>query len=296
MTSKPSNILFLCVANSARSQMAEGLARKLFPGLRIQSAGSRPSRVNPYAVEVLAEVGVNASAQTSKSVQGIDPASVDLVVTLCAEEVCPVFLGGAERLHWPIPDPASEDATVTSDQLLARFRSGRDEIQRRLLTFGVERGLLPPLAASGPRTQEGEADLAIRPSTSQDMPTVIAMLKAEDLPCEELEMTIGWVAERAGAIIGHVGLELTDDAAVLRSLVVTPDIRGHGVARRLMDRAEHEAAGRDIFLRTQSIGPWVVRRGYIQVGIDQVPPSIKRTSEFSGCTCSGCPIYFKRLT
>jgi arsenate reductase len=128
----PTSILFLCVANSARSQMAEGLARKLFPGIRIQSAGSRPSRVNPYAIEVLAEVGIEASTHTSKSVQDIDPATVDLVITLCAEEVCPLFLGQAEQLHWPIPDPASDDPALSPDAMRARFRAGRDEIQRRL--------------------------------------------------------------------------------------------------------------------------------------------------------------------
>ena len=126
------SILFLCVANSARSQMAEGLARQLFPGFRIQSAGSRPSRVNPFAVEALAERGIDASAHTSKPVSDIDPASVDLVITLCAEEVCPAFLGKAERLHWPIPDPASDDPTLAPEDLRARFRAGRDEIRRRL--------------------------------------------------------------------------------------------------------------------------------------------------------------------
>ena len=128
----PTSILFLCVANSARSQMAEGIARQLFPGLRIQSAGSRPSRVNPYAIEVLAEEGIDAASHTSKSVQDIDPASVDLVITLCAEEVCPLFLGQAEQLHWPIPDPASDDPALSPDAMRARFRARRDEIQRRL--------------------------------------------------------------------------------------------------------------------------------------------------------------------
>lgn len=133
------SILFLCVANSARSQMAEGLARQLLPGLRIQSAGSRPSRVNPYALEALAEEGIDASAQTSKSVQDIDPATVDLVITLCAEEVCPAFLGRAERLHWPIPDPASDDPALTPEDLRARFRAGRDELRRRLVQLKTER-------------------------------------------------------------------------------------------------------------------------------------------------------------
>lgn len=133
------SILFLCVANSARSQMAEGLARKLFPEHRIQSAGSRPSRVNPYAIAVLAESGIDATTHTSKSVQDVDPATVDLVITLCAEEVCPLFLGKAERLHWPIPDPASDDPSLTPDDLLLRFRVGRDEIGQRLEMLKAER-------------------------------------------------------------------------------------------------------------------------------------------------------------
>ena len=109
--SRGASILFLCVANSARSQMAEGLARRRFgPNVRVQSAGSRPSRVNPYAIEVLREVGVEVAGQRSKSVDTIDPSTVGTVITLCAEEVCPLFLGQARHLHWPIEDPASEDA------------------------------------------------------------------------------------------------------------------------------------------------------------------------------------------
>ncbi|MBP7619144.1 MAG: arsenate reductase ArsC [Geothrix sp.] len=134
------SILFLCVANSARSQLGEGLARRLFPGFRIQSAGSRPSRVNPHAIAALAEVGIDASAHSSKSVADIDPATVDLVITLCAEEVCPAFLGRAERLHWPIPDPASEDPALTAEDLRGRFQAARDEIARRLEALGHDRG------------------------------------------------------------------------------------------------------------------------------------------------------------
>jgi arsenate reductase len=136
------SILFLCVANSARSQMAEGLARKLFPGLRILSAGSHPSKVNPYAIEVLAEVGIDARFHFSKHVQDIDPNAVGVVITLCAEEVCPIFPGNVDRIHWPLPDPASDDPSLSREQMLERFRMTRDEIQRRLEAFGRERGLL----------------------------------------------------------------------------------------------------------------------------------------------------------
>jgi len=133
MTTIPESILFLCVANSARSQMAEGLARWLFgEQTRVQSAGSSPSRVNPYAIEVLAELGIDITGQRSKSVETIDPSTVSTVVTLCAEEVCPAFLGSAQRLHWPIPDPASSDLTLSREQMLTRFRAARDAICARL--------------------------------------------------------------------------------------------------------------------------------------------------------------------
>jgi arsenate reductase len=115
-------LLFLCVQNSARSQMAEGIARAIFGGaVRVQSAGSKPAGVNPLAVAAMAEIGIDLSAQRSKSVVSIDPASVDTVITLCAEEVCPVFLGGARRLHWPIPDPASPDLALSDSERLARL-------------------------------------------------------------------------------------------------------------------------------------------------------------------------------
>ncbi len=126
-------ILFLCVANSARSQMAEGLARKLLGArVAVQSAGSEPSKVNPHAIEVMREVGVDLSTHHSKSVQTIDPATVGTVITLCAEEVCPIFLGSVRRLHWPIQDPATKDASLSREEMLSRFRIARDQIQGRL--------------------------------------------------------------------------------------------------------------------------------------------------------------------
>ena len=131
-------ILFLCVANSARSQLAEGLARQRFGNrVRVQSAGSQPSRVNPYAIEVMREVGVDLTGHHSKSVDSIDTASVGTVITLCAEEVCPVFLGHVERIHWPIADPASSDPSLSRDELLARFRAARDQIAALLAGLDV---------------------------------------------------------------------------------------------------------------------------------------------------------------
>lgn len=133
------NILFLCVANSSRSQIAEGLARKLLSGHTVQSAGSAPSVVNPYAARVLVEADIDASKQHSKSVDSIDVSKVDLIITLCAEEVCPVVFGKVERLHWPLPDPAKRSGS--DEEKLAAFRETRREIQSRLEKLIEERGL-----------------------------------------------------------------------------------------------------------------------------------------------------------
>jgi arsenate reductase (thioredoxin) len=132
----PRAVLFLCVANSSRSQMAEGLARSMAPpGVRVLSAGSAPTHLNPLAVQALGELGIDISAHRAKSVDGIAPAGIELVVTLCAEEVCPVFLAPADRLHWPIADPAAAQGTPA--ERLAAFRQARDAIRTRLqATFG----------------------------------------------------------------------------------------------------------------------------------------------------------------
>jgi len=124
-------LLFLCVANSSRSQMAEGFARAMAPpGVEVQSAGSVPTRVNPLAVRAMAEVGIDIAAQRSKPIAEIDRERVATVVTLCAEEVCPYFPGEVERLHWPLEDPAA--ATGSDEERLAAFRRVRDQIRARL--------------------------------------------------------------------------------------------------------------------------------------------------------------------
>lgn len=142
------NILFLCVANSARSQMAEGLARKILgSNFTIQSAGSSPACVHPMALQVLSEVGVDGSQQHSKSIQDVDLEAVDMVVTLCAEEVCPVVPGEVQRMHWPLSDPAAPQNS--EEEQLVQFRHIRDQIKGRLellkitLEFNSESALQP---------------------------------------------------------------------------------------------------------------------------------------------------------
>jgi len=120
-------ILFLCVANSARSQMAEGIAHSLAPSdVKIWSAGSHPTSVRPEAIAVLQEIGIDISGHRSKAVSEVPSAEVDTLITLCAEEECPVSLGQAKRLHWGLPDPA---AVIDSEEgRLAAFREVRNKL------------------------------------------------------------------------------------------------------------------------------------------------------------------------
>lgn len=128
MSSRPRGILFLCVANSARSQMAEGLARALLPGdVPVYSAGSNPGMLNPHAVTVMREAGIDISAHYSKGVEDVPRDRIGTVVTLCAEEICPVFGGKVRRLHWPLPDPAM--AAGSAEEVLAAFRRTRDRLR-----------------------------------------------------------------------------------------------------------------------------------------------------------------------
>jgi arsenate reductase len=125
---RPRHILFLCVQNSARSQMAEGIARYLAPpGITISSAGSSPAFVRPQAIEVLRELGMDITGQTSKAVADLDMSTIDAVITLCAEEVCPMFPRPVAKFHWGLPDPARAEGDK-----LAAFREVRDELVARI--------------------------------------------------------------------------------------------------------------------------------------------------------------------
>ncbi|HEX8147657.1 MAG TPA: arsenate reductase ArsC [Pyrinomonadaceae bacterium] len=133
-------VLILCTGNSARSQMAEGLLRAL-GGDRfdVHSAGVSPSRVRPEAVEAMREVGIDISGQRSKSADEFVGQELDYVITVCdnAKETCPVFPGGAERIHQSFEDPPPPGA-ADYDFTMSSFRRVRDEIRAWL-----ERSFMP---------------------------------------------------------------------------------------------------------------------------------------------------------
>ncbi|WP_428261440.1 arsenate reductase ArsC [Haliangium sp.] len=124
----PSGLLFLCVANSARSQMAEGFARFIGPSdMKYYSAGSAPTLINPFAVKAMEEVGIDISGHRAKSLSEIPIEEVSTVVTLCAEEECPVLPAGVHHLAWPLEDPA--DVRGDEEEVLQVFRRVRDQIR-----------------------------------------------------------------------------------------------------------------------------------------------------------------------
>lgn len=144
-------VLILCTANSARSQMAEGLLRhEAGAWCEVFSAGTTPTRVRPEAIAVMREAGIDLSGHHSKSVEEFLGQEFDYVITVCdnARETCPVFPARTRRVHWSIEDPA---AVVGSDEeKLNAFRRARDELLRRLRTFVREQTTHPE---EGPSNQ-----------------------------------------------------------------------------------------------------------------------------------------------
>jgi len=131
-------LLVLCTGNSARSQMAEGLFRKVLGDrFNVFSAGMRPSSVRPEAITVMAEFGIDISGQRSKSVDEFRGQEFRYVVTVCdsAKESCPVFPGRSERIHWSFEDPAAVKGA--EEERLAAFRRVRDQIAARVREFAA---------------------------------------------------------------------------------------------------------------------------------------------------------------
>ena len=126
-------IFFLCTGNSCRSQMAEGFARELLSkDWQVYSAGVRADGLNKFAVQVMKEVGLDISKQTSKTIDALAGVVPDMVVTLCdnAKEQCPIYPEKTGRQHWSLPDPA--DAKGSIEEILAVYRKVRDEIRKKI--------------------------------------------------------------------------------------------------------------------------------------------------------------------
>jgi arsenate reductase len=133
-------VLFLCTENACRSQMAEGLVNHYLAGqVTACSAGVTPKEVNPRAIRVMAELGIDISRHRSKSVSEFKGRQFDLVITVCdsAREQCPFFPGASEMLHVSFPDPGR--AQGTDAEIMAVFRRVRDEMREKLLPLLEEK-------------------------------------------------------------------------------------------------------------------------------------------------------------
>ena len=136
-------VLFLCTANSSRSQMAEGFINHfLGDKMTAFSAGTEATQVNPNAIEVMKEIGIDISRQQSKNLSEFDGQKFDYVITLCgsANETCPLFIGWTKKTHIGFDDPAQTHGT--NDEILREFRRVRDEINKRLTAFFKEEKIL----------------------------------------------------------------------------------------------------------------------------------------------------------
>jgi arsenate reductase len=127
-------VLFLCTENACRSQMAEGLVNHYLAGkAKAFSAGVAPGKVNPNAIRVMAELGIDISQHRSKPVSEFEGQEFDLVITVCdrAREQCPFFPGTGRKIHVSFPDPGQ--ATGSEKEILAVFRRVRDEMKEKIL-------------------------------------------------------------------------------------------------------------------------------------------------------------------
>ncbi|MEA2959178.1 MAG: hypothetical protein QOJ58_4872 [Alphaproteobacteria bacterium] len=139
MMSERKKVLIICTGNAARSQMAEGLLRHdAGDRFEVFSAGIYPSYVRPLAIEAMREVGIDISAQRSKSVEEFTDQDIDYVITVCdhANEVCPVFPAKTKRIHWSIADPVA--AWGDDEAQLQAFRVARDDIRQRFRKWLAE--------------------------------------------------------------------------------------------------------------------------------------------------------------
>jgi amino-acid N-acetyltransferase len=136
--------------------------------------------------------------------------------------------------------------------------------------------------------------MRLQPRLPSDQSQVLRLLEAAGLPPDGLDRAGGWVLEAEGAIVGHVAAEATEDALVLRSLAVDATLRGGGLGARLLAAAEASGSGRVLVLRTETVGPWMARRGYRPATLGEVPASVRTTTQFSGALCAGTPVYLKR--
>lgn len=137
--------------------MAEALARDAFGNdVRVQSAGSSPTRINPFTILAMQDIGLDLGSHHSKAVDSIDLQDVDLVVTLCHEEACPTIFSNTRRLHWPLSDPDRKNEDLSDEERLEQFKNARDQIKARIEVLAALRNI-----PQGPEPLEFHASIRV---------------------------------------------------------------------------------------------------------------------------------------
>jgi arsenate reductase len=271
------HILLLSHADSARGQIAAGIARALAPRqVHVSAAGVTRSRLDPLAARVLAELSVDVSDRTSRSVDELDTSDVDAVVTLSDGDEPPAGLRGKLRVHWPMQDPAAGGGS--DEEQLARYRAVRNELRRRFLrTFAHEAS-----TASAP----GRTTTTLEPASGGDYEQIRAIVAASLLPSRTVGMPNQRfiLARSDGRVIGCAGLELYGTDGQVRSLAVNWTRRNAGLGTHLHERLLHEAAlsgVRTLYVITATAEGFFTRHGWKRVALEQVPPEIRASEEFA---------------
>jgi arsenate reductase len=150
VTDAPIRVLFVCTGNSARSILAEAMLRHVGrSAFAVRSAGTMPSAVHPLALRVLSNAGIDTTGLRSKSVDEMQAEAFDYVITLCddARQVCPVFPGADQSLHWGYTDPASVEGS--EEERLAAFERVAVQLGERIRQFALVAGRSAPVASAG---------------------------------------------------------------------------------------------------------------------------------------------------
>jgi N-acetylglutamate synthase-like GNAT family acetyltransferase/protein-tyrosine-phosphatase len=259
--------------------MAEGWTRALH-GDRIEaySAGTVPKPIDPTAIQVMREAGVEIAAQRSKDVAELAGITFDRVVTVCdnAREACPVFLGPSPKLHAGFDDPPRLAQGLSPDEALTPYRRVRDEIR----AF-VER--LPSILVV--------ADRAPEPAEDRDLAGVLGLLESTDLPTVGVaeQFPAAYSVIRSGPkVIGAAGLESHGKSGLLRSVAVAGAYRGLGLGQRLVDDRLAFAKAHKIeaiYLLTTTAAPFFRTLGFEPTSRSDAPEELQSSSEFT----SVCP-------
>jgi N-acetylglutamate synthase-like GNAT family acetyltransferase/protein-tyrosine-phosphatase len=275
--------LILSRTNSARGQLAEGIARALAPRqVRISSAGATRGPVDPLARRVLAELSVNIADQHPKALDEVDTSDVQAILVVSEEDPTPPGLRGVLRVHWPLPDPAAGGGT--EEERLARYRAVRNELRRRLIRV-FARELVPTAATGGTTTSIG-------PASGGDLDAIKRLLVGSLLPSRDAgrENQRFIVACENGRPIGCAGLQVAGQDGLVRSMAVHWTRRNAGLGSRLLRRLLFEAVlggVRTLYVVTTTAEDFFAGHGFRKVAAHEVPLELQASEEFTAFVPGG---------